>query len=240
MNYIKEMNAFHDELELNGVSSSAQVLWYLLMQFNNKTGWKQEFSVPTAAILVKSGLPESTFLRARRELEEKGYIHFQGGSRTKTPAYEMISQVKESQAAEEPKDRVKEEAMDENKDSAEDLFKRKERKRKENVGGSRQPHTFYEQNLGMITPFMAEKITDWCERLSDEVVIESMRIAVEHNKLFFSYCEGILKRWENQQVKTLADVKRVEAKPERKSRKKDDRAIKLKAMVDEFRKERRI
>ncbi|MGP4060998.1 DnaD domain protein [Halobacillus sp. H74] len=241
MNYLKEINAFHDEVELNSLSASASLLWYVLMQFNNKTGWKKEFTVPTAAILVKSGLSESTFLRARKELEEKRYILFQSGSRHQTPGYQMISQVKDKEIGQ-VEDIVKEgaadEVKDETEDSATDSFKRKERKRKEGEGGGRNPFAFYEQNFGMLTPFMAEKLTDWCRRISDELVMEAMKIATQHNKLFFNYCEGILKRWENQQVKTLADVERVEAKTPNKKRKKEERTSELKRMVNEYRKER--
>ncbi|KHE72642.1 DnaD domain protein [Halobacillus sp. BBL2006] len=241
MNYLKEINAFHDEVELNTLSASASLLWYVLMQFNNKTGWKKEFTVPTAAILVKSSLSESSFLRARKELAEKGYILFQSGNRHQTPTYQMISQVKTSEM-EQVVDPVKasktEEVKDTTEDSVTDLYKRKETKREESGGGGTNPHAFYEKNIGMLTPFIAEKLTDWCECLSDELVIEAMRIAVQHNKLFFSYCEGILKRWENQKVRTLADVERVERKQPGKKNHKDDRALKLKRMVDEYRRER--
>ncbi|QAS53461.1 DnaD domain protein [Halobacillus litoralis] len=237
MNYLKEINAFHDEVELNSLSASASLLWYVLMQFNNKTGWKKEFTVPTAAILVKSGLSESSFLRARKELEEKGYILFQSGSRHQTPTYQMISQVKDKEIGQ-VEDIVKERVTDETEDSVTDSFKRKERKRKEGEGGGRNPFAFYEQNFGVLTPFMAEKLTDWCRRISDELVMEAMKIATQHNKLFFNYCEGILKRWENQQVRTLADVERVESKTPHKKRKKEERASELKRMVNEYRKER--
>ncbi|WP_173915214.1 DnaD domain protein [Halobacillus sp. Marseille-Q1614] len=245
MNYLKEINAFDDEVELNSVSASAQLLWYVLMQYNNKTGWKREFTAPTSVILVKSALSESSFLRARKELQEKGYILFQAGKRNQAPVYQMISQVKE-QKVNDVEDTQKEEVTEGMKDKPEDhtkvLYKRKERRENEGVVvDAASPHAFYEQNMGMLTPFMAEKITDWCDRLSDELVLESMRIAAQHNKLFFHYCEGILRRWEKANVRTLADIKKLDSssKPPVKKREKDDRALKLKAMVDEFRKERR-
>ncbi|MFG6147481.1 hypothetical protein [Halobacillus sp. B23F22_1] len=160
MNYLKEIIAFQDEVELNELTVSASLLWYKLMHFNNKTGWKSEFTVPTSAILVKTGLSESSFLRARKELAEKGYITFVAGTRNQAPTYHMISQVKEQQTdvAEEG---MTEEVKEGMKEETAVLFKRKEKRKKERVGGARmQPHTFYEQNIGMLTPFMAEKLTD--------------------------------------------------------------------------------
>ncbi|MCP3027631.1 DnaD domain-containing protein [Halobacillus sp. A5] len=235
MNYLKEIIAFQDEVELNSLSSSASLLWYKLMHFNNKTGWKEEFTVPTAAILVKTGLPESSFLRARRELAEKGYITYQPGTRNQAPTYHMISQVKE-QTAEPVAEGTAEEVKEETEDRAAVLFKRKEEKGKEGVVGAGTPHSFYEQNLGMLTPFMAEKVTDWCERLSDELVMESMKIAVRHNKLFFHYCEGILKRWEKGEIRSMADVKRMEKNFTLPLRKKDERPQMLQRMFETHRK----
>ena len=46
MNYLKELNAFLDQLELEELSLSASMLWISLMHFNNKVGWKKEFAVP--------------------------------------------------------------------------------------------------------------------------------------------------------------------------------------------------
>ncbi|MFC7061047.1 DnaD domain protein [Halobacillus seohaensis] len=235
MNYLKEIIAFQDEVELNELSASASLLWYKLMHFNNKTGWKKEFTVPTSAVLVKSGLSESSFLRARKELEAKGYITFEAGTRNQAPTYHMISQVKE-QLADATVEELTEEVKEGVKEETEVLFKRKEKRRKETTAGDRmQPHTFYEQNIGMLTPFMAEKITDWCERLSDELVMEAMKIAGRHNKLFFTYCEGILKRWEKAGIRTLTDVKRIEERPVEK---KEDRQSEAKRLIEEYRKER--
>lgn len=65
--------------------------------------------------------------------------------------------------------------------------------------------------------------------------MEAMKIAVRHNKLFFQYCEGILRRWEKAGVRTLADVKRLEEKP---SVEKDDSKSEAKRLIEEYRKER--
>ncbi len=222
MNYLKEINAFHDEVELNEVSASASLLWYVLMQFNNKTGWKEEFTVPTAAVLVKSAMSEKMFLRARKELAEKGYLSFRSGSRHSSPSYTMISCVKEAGGA------------DKREDSREgvegDFIKRKERRGKEEPG---RPHLFYEQNVGTLSPHVAERITAWAEELPDDVVTSAMGVAVENNKRSFRYIESILKNWQARGVRSLADVEREERRP----REEADRASVWMAMYEEKREE---
>ncbi|MBP1971347.1 hypothetical protein J2Z83_003486 [Virgibacillus natechei] len=74
MNYIKELNAFHNRLETNPLSASAANLWHVLMHVNNKPGWLKEFTVAVSVLCAKAALTESTFKRARAELDEKGYI----------------------------------------------------------------------------------------------------------------------------------------------------------------------
>lgn len=41
MNYIAELKAFYDRLELNPAPSPAIALWHALMSIANKTGWQR-------------------------------------------------------------------------------------------------------------------------------------------------------------------------------------------------------
>ncbi|WP_156914188.1 hypothetical protein [Paucisalibacillus globulus] len=45
MNYIKEINAFYDLMELEPLSASAVNLWHTLLHINNKARWMMEFTV---------------------------------------------------------------------------------------------------------------------------------------------------------------------------------------------------
>ncbi|WP_231572548.1 hypothetical protein [Halobacillus sp. BBL2006] len=47
MNYLKELNAFLDQLEMEELSLSASMLWISLMHFNNKVGWKKNLRSDT-------------------------------------------------------------------------------------------------------------------------------------------------------------------------------------------------
>lgn len=66
---------------------------------------------------------------------------------------------------------------------------------------------FYEKNgFGVIGSMVAQKIGMWIDDLSEELVIRAMEIAVENNRLNWSYIETILKDWYQRKIRTLADV----------------------------------
>lgn len=90
MNYEKEINAFFNHIELNPVSASAMTLWFALMHINYKMKWAATFTVDTSVLRLKSGLTDSSFKRARAELNEKGYIDYQS---RELPVYRMVSLV---------------------------------------------------------------------------------------------------------------------------------------------------
>src|SRR5699024_8280529 len=96
---IKEINSFYVKIETNPLSASATVLWYTLMHINNRTRWSKEFSVAAAVLCLKSGLPNSTFKRARTELRDKGYITFTSRGR-QAPLYQIISLIEKDEVEE--------------------------------------------------------------------------------------------------------------------------------------------
>ncbi|WP_276789364.1 hypothetical protein [Veillonella magna] len=93
MNYIKEMNAFNVWITLHPeVSSSAQLLWYVLMHYNNTCSWKKQFSVPMSMLMISTRLSESSVKRARLALLRIRYCVRPG---KKATVYEMISMKEE-------------------------------------------------------------------------------------------------------------------------------------------------
>ncbi len=79
---------------------------------------------------------------------------------------------------------------------------------------SSNAHEFYEQNFGMMTPFIAESISYWINDLQEELVIESMKIALSAGKKF-NYAEGVMKDWLKNNVKTIDDAKAKEVEFEK-------------------------
>jgi len=88
--------------------------------------------------------------------------------------------------------------------------KEKESKVNNNVADEIERSTiihFYESNgFGTIGGYIAEKIHQWCDDLSPELVLESMKIAVENGAKKFKYCETILKDWYSKKLTTLEEV----------------------------------
>lgn len=89
MNYVREINAFYNELELNPLSPSAIVLWYALLHLCNKSGWKDRFAVPVGTLSLKTGLSERSISNARNELKTKGYIDFQSRGANRSAVYSI-------------------------------------------------------------------------------------------------------------------------------------------------------
>ncbi|WJQ02899.1 DnaD domain protein [Geobacillus stearothermophilus] len=71
----------------------------------------------------------------------------------------------------------------------------------------REVSSFYQSNIGVMSPYVAECIADWCQTLSPPLVKEAIKRAVEHNVRKWSYIESILKSWHDQNVQTVEEVK---------------------------------
>jgi DnaD/phage-associated family protein len=53
----------------------------------------------------------------------------------------------------------------------------------------------YEQNVGLLTPLVAEELREAEERYPAEWIEEAFRLAIQQNKRKWSYIRAILKRW---------------------------------------------
>ncbi len=53
----------------------------------------------------------------------------------------------------------------------------------------------YEENIGPLTPLIADALKDSEKTYSREWVADAIGLAVAHNKRNWKYCEAILKRW---------------------------------------------
>ena len=89
MNYIREINDFYDWLETNTISDSAISLWHALMHINNKTGWKNEFSVAMSVLESKTGLKKDAIIRARKTLQKSNRISFKSRTGMQSAVYKM-------------------------------------------------------------------------------------------------------------------------------------------------------
>ena len=89
------------------------------------------------------------------------------------------------------------------KESIKEIYKETTKERESSVV---DPVSFYSDNFGMISPYMAENIEYWIEDTSSELVVEAMRIALKNGVRKFNYVEGILKDWKSKNYKTPKDL----------------------------------
>ena len=95
----------------------------------------------------------------------------------------------------------------------------------------------YSEEIGSLTPYQLEKLNSYLDDLSEEMIIEAIKISSAYNKKSLSYIEGILKNWIRKGYKVLADIEQ-EQKTEKKEEKTIEQEIKekterLKKILDE-------
>jgi len=63
-----------------------------------------------------------------------------------------------------------------------------------------RPNVFrlYEENIGPLTPLIADALKDAENIYSDEWIAEVIELAVKNNKRNWKYCEAVLKRWKEE------------------------------------------
>lgn len=92
MNYIREINAFERRMRRSPLPTTAQLLWYKLMQFANRLRWPECFSIDNdRLILLMNVSSEKTLRDAREVLLEEGYIVFERGAKGRPSSYRIIS-----------------------------------------------------------------------------------------------------------------------------------------------------
>ncbi|QWC22550.1 DnaD domain protein [Bacillus haikouensis] len=69
---------------------------------------------------------------------------------------------------------------------------------------------FTENGFGKMGLHLDEKIRGWCVKLSDSLVVEAMKKAVEQGKQYWSYVEAILMDWELNNVRDVKDAREKE------------------------------
>src|SRR5690625_4916810 len=201
MNYIKEINAFYIWQETNPLTTSAAHLWSVLMHVNNRTRWKKEFTVAASVLCVKSALSESTFRRARKELADKGYIHYKSQGANRAAVYQMISLVC---FEEEECDSAADSVNDTLDGSVGTLYKQDLTKQNENITTTTADAiVFYQENFGMISPFISEDLLGWVDYVGEPLVLAAMKRALERGKVNWGYVKAILLDWRKKGVRTV-------------------------------------
>jgi len=75
------------------------------------------------------------------------------------------------------------------------------------VDGLQQIIDFYNENVGLLTPYGLEVLEDYTKEMSVDLVIYAMQISVEANKKTIKYIKAILNNWQKAGIKTLTQAK---------------------------------
>lgn len=62
---------------------------------------------------------------------------------------------------------------------------------------------FYNENIGLITPYGIEILSSYAEEMSNDLIILAMKKSVEANKRTIQYIKAILNNWQKAGIKTV-------------------------------------
>ena len=235
MNYVKELNAFIDWLEINPLEPTTQALWLHLMAICNKSGWPTWFTVANLTLQAKLGVTDKTLAKHRNILIQKERIEYVNQGKKQAGKYRIIPFLKtnsESNTEEingnipvnhsvnYPVNRSAKGPV-----NYPTLYKLNKTKQNNDVvvantrANEKNPFQFYQENFGVLSPLVAETLGQWTDDLGDELVIEAMKRSVLANKSF-NYAVGILKDWYRKNYRSLADVEAADREFQRKRQSK--------------------
>lgn len=76
------------------------------------------------------------------------------------------------------------------------------------VDGLQEIIEFYDNNIGMITPFGAEILSDYAKEMPADLIILAMKKSVEANIRTIQYIKGILNNWSKKGIKTVLEAEK--------------------------------
>lgn len=90
MNYITEIKAFYDLVQVKRLSTGQIALWHALMNINNKCAWIEWFTVPNITLELLTGLTRQAIVKNRNILKQYNIIDFKMNG-TKATSYMVKS-----------------------------------------------------------------------------------------------------------------------------------------------------
>ena len=98
MNYLTEILAFNDLIQIKQLSTGQIALWYALAYINNKCAWVEWFSVPNLTLQMQTGLSRSGINKDRNILKQYGLVDFRPNG-TKATLYKLNTMSKSNQVS---------------------------------------------------------------------------------------------------------------------------------------------
>ena len=76
------------------------------------------------------------------------------------------------------------------------------------VDGLQEIIDFYNKNIGLITPYGLEVLSDYAKEMPVDLIIYAMQKAVEANKRTIQYIKGILNNWTKNGIKSTLEAEK--------------------------------
>lgn len=218
INYLSELNSFHDWLITNPkISTSARYLWISLMHFWNKSRWKTEFNLAISALELDSGLSKPSIIRARNILQQYGLITFRTRPGNQSTVYRMIPFAYQNLTQSDTQkgcalnfdtqcDTGCDTQCDTQLDTQTDTILKQNKTRKNMDAAAARERTpvhdldfgevaqAFSDNINPITPYQAEDLHDLYETYGKDRVIWAIREGARNNARSIRYIERILER----------------------------------------------
>ena len=207
MSYLNELLAFDTWLDTHELSTSAIVLWYALMQIDNKTGWKERFNVPNSLLSVKTGgLSVPAIHRAREALRKEGLIEYYtrtGGRATEYKLLPFCVPLQNVKATDQRTDQRTDQATDQRTDQRGDHIPRQDKIRQDKTttttssAGSddfAQVVQAYSRNIHPVYgEYEAQGLQEIFDTYGKDQCLEAFKIASQKNARNLRFIEGVLK-----------------------------------------------
>ncbi|MFC4025155.1 DnaD domain-containing protein [Oceanobacillus longus] len=181
-------------------------------------------------LCYKANLTDSTFKRARRELQEKGYIRVKSRGGNRAASYQIVSldrMVDQEDAA------VLEMEQSEGSSAGCDVDRNLDHNMNHNVSGNADPLIkqnntkqndstntdaiqFFQENFGLVSPYVAEDMIHWINDLDESLVLYAMKRALERGRANWGYVKAILDAWVKKGIRNVEDARAEEAEYRRR------------------------
>ncbi|EUJ27355.1 DnaD domain protein [Listeria cornellensis] len=225
INYLKEINAFHDWLEINPISSTTQSLWFHIMNIANKCSWPSEFTIANPTLQAKLGISRGTLNEHRNILVQKGRIQYKSLGRNKAGVYKLIlfygsnnELVKGSSSIIEPENNPN---PTPHQPEPLPLVKLNKNETKQTV---ENPFMHYQKKMGRdLSGTGIQKLMNWIEldKMPEDLINYAIDITAQESSNPKkrktnpeNYIDGILKNWARDGIRTL-DAAISENKPDK-------------------------
>ncbi|MDU0332557.1 DnaD domain protein [Paenibacillus sp. 3LSP] len=218
MDYIAELNAFTDWLEINPLEPTTQTLWFHLMAIANKSGCPEWFTVANPLLQAKVGVTENTLNKHRNYLVQKGRIEYRSQGKQKAGKYKIIYFTSNNEVKQEVKHEVKRGVKGEVKGSV--LFKDFNSSSASSTcegveTGYESFYSAYNRVFGFdCNPFQAQQLADYIEQdgIEEAVVIRAIeRAATASTGHNFKLILKIMDDYYKSGVRTLEQAKAIDA-----------------------------